>query len=380
MKHLVFEAPARLAWRETATPTLGGPGEALVRPLAVARCDLDAGILRGEAPFRGRALHWLRNHLPDRVGQRGLFRGAPFRGPFALGHECVAEVLSVGDDVTLVKRGDRVIVPFQISCGGCDRCRRGITASCTGVPPLSMYGFGDLGGRAWGGVLADVVRVPFADAMLVRAPTNVRSEWLASAGDNVADGFRTVADPLAARPGARVLVVGGGASSVGLYAVASARALGASEVRYLDHDRARLAIAERLGAVVSEGPYRKVRVPAAITVDASAAPEGLSAALLSTEPGGVCTSVGIYYDARTPFPLLGAYGIGLTFLTGRVSSRTVVPHVLALLADAKLEVGPVVTRLAAWEDAIDAMLDPGVKTVIVRRGGSDTGSASPPSE
>lgn len=225
-----------------------------------------------------------------------------------------------------------------------------------------MYGFGDLGGRAWGGVLADVVRVPFADAMLVPAPQNVRSEWLASAGDNVSDGFRTVAEPLAARPGAPVLVVGGLASSVGLYAVASARALGVRDVRYLDHDRARLGIAERLGAVAIEGPFRKARIPAPITVDASASPEGLSAAMLSTEPGGVCTSVGIYYDARTPIPLLGAYGIGLTFITGRVSSRAVVPHVLALLADAKLEVGPVTTRFAAWDDAIDAMLDPGVKT------------------
>jgi len=210
------------------------------------------------------------------------------------------------------------------------------------------------------------VRVPFADAMLVRAPENVRSEWLASAGDNVSDGFRTVADPLAARPGAPVLVVGGRASSVGLYAVASAMALGSSDVRYLDHDRTRLAIAERLGAVAIEDRYRRARVTAPITVDASASPDGLSTAMLSTEPGGVCTSVGIYYDALTPIPLLGAFGIGLTFITGRVSSRAVVPRVLALLADATLDVGPVTTRLAAWDDAIDAMLDPGVKTVIVR--------------
>jgi alcohol dehydrogenase len=381
VRHLVFEAPGPLAWHDVDAPLLDGPGEALVRPLAVARCDLDAAIVRGEAPFRGRTLHHLRNRLPDRIGQRGLFRNAPFRGPFPVGHECVAEVMAVGDEVTAVRPGDRVVVPFQISCGRCERCARGLTASCSGVPARSMYGFGDLGGRAWGGVLADVVRVPFADAMLLKAPDGVPVESLASAGDNVSDGYRTVAAPLAARPGASVLIVGGLASSVGLYSVACARALGATEVAYLDHDRARLVIAERLGARVIEGKYRTIRGPFAITVDASATPDGLAAAMLSTEPGGTCTSVGIYYDARTPTPLLGAYGIGLTFITGRVDSRSVVPSVLALLADRKLEVGPVTTRLAEWEDAIDAMLDPGTKTIIVRRSrktiSRDAGRATP---
>lgn len=65
-------------------------------------------------------------------------------------------------------------------------------------------------------------------------------------------------------------------------------------------------------------------------------------------------------------PLLGAYDIGLTFITGRVSSRAFVPHVRALLAAAKLDVEAVTTRLAAWDGAIDAILDLGVKTVVAR--------------
>jgi alcohol dehydrogenase len=363
---VVFEAPGRLSWRDVPAPELQRPGEALVRPLAVARCDLDAALLRGDAPFRGRALHWLRNHLPDRVGQRGLFRDAPFRGPFAFGHECVAEVLSTGDAVRTVEVGDRVVVPFQISCGRCERCARGLTASCAGVPERSMYGFGALGGRGWGGVLADVVRVPFADAMLVRAPAGVSAEALASAGDNVSDGHRAVAPHLAARPGARVLVVGGLATSVGLYAVACARALGSTEVSYLDSDRTRLAIAERLGARALEGRYRTVRGPFPITVDASAHPDGLAAAMMSTEPGGVCTSVGIYYARRTPVPVRGAYGIGLTFITGRVNSRAEVSAVLDLLAHARLDVTPVTTLVAPWDDALEALLEPGAKVIVTR--------------
>ena len=368
MRELVFDAPGKLHWEDVAAPVLESPGEALVRPLAVARCDLDAAVLRGQAPFRGRALHWLRNRLPERVGQRGLFRNAPFRGPYPFGHECVAEVLEVGTDVTSVSPGDRVVVPFQVSCGACERCSRGLTAACTGVPARSMYGFGELGGRAYRGVLADVVRVPFADAMLVRAPEGVPSELLASAGDNVSDGYRSVAKPLLDRPGAPVLVVGGLASSVGLYAVACAKALGSGDVRYLDHDESRLAIARRLGARALPGPYRTVREPGGfpVTVDASATAEGLAAAMLSTSPGGTCTSVGIYYEARTPVPLLGAFGIGLTFVTGRVDSRAVVPEVLALLASEKLDIGPVTSRVAPWDDAAEAMLDPGPKVVVVR--------------
>jgi alcohol dehydrogenase len=366
MREVVFDAPWRLSWREAPAPTLQGPGEALVRPRAVARCDLDAALLRGEAPFRGRALHWLRNHLPERIGQRGLFRDAPFRGPFAFGHECVAEVLSVGEAVTTVRPGDRVVVPFQISCGSCSRCQRGLTASCTGVPERSMYGFGALGGTTWGGVLTDVVRVPFADAMLVPAPTGVSDVALASAADNIADGYRTVAEHLERRPGAPVLVVGGHASSIGLYAVACARALGSTEVTYLDFDRDRLAVAERLGASVHSGRYRTLRGPFPITVDASADAKGLAAAMQSTEPGGACTSVGIYYEARTPVPLRSAYGIGLTFLTGRVHSRAVLPAVIALLAREKLDVGVVTSRVAAWEDAVDALLEPGPKVVVTR--------------
>jgi alcohol dehydrogenase len=77
-------------------------------------------------------------------------------------------------------------------------------------------------------------------------PEGASPEALASAGDNVADGYRTVAGPLRARPGAAVLIVGGGAQSVALYAVACAVALGASRVAYADDARVRLDHAARL--------------------------------------------------------------------------------------------------------------------------------------
>ena len=65
MRHLVFEGAGRLAFREAPAPALEGPGAALVRPLAVARCDLDAALVHGRAPFRSRALHRLRALWPS---------------------------------------------------------------------------------------------------------------------------------------------------------------------------------------------------------------------------------------------------------------------------------------------------------------------------
>jgi threonine dehydrogenase-like Zn-dependent dehydrogenase len=364
-RHLFFERPGHLAWRTIAAPTLERPEQALVRPLAVARCDLDAAIVDGRAPFRGRALHWLRDHLPPALGQDGLFRSAPFRGPFPFGHECVAEVLAVGEGVRTVRPGERVVVAFQIACGACDRCGRGVTASCSAVPHAATFG---LGRGDWGGVLGDVVRVPYADAMLLPAPPGVSAIDLASAGDNVADGWRTVAEPLRARPGAPVLVVGGEAASVGLYAVLAAVALGASEVAYLDPDPTRTAIAESLGARSIGRTYRRGDRAYAITVDASANPEGLAAAVLSTEPGGVCTSVGIYFATRTPFPLLPAFMNGITFHTSRVSSRAVLPDVLRAIGDGTLMPTRVTTTVAPWDDAGTAFLDPAAKVIVARPG------------
>ena len=88
----------RAAWNGARwpSPSWAGPGEALVRPLAVALCDLDHLIVQGQAPIPGE---------------------------IALGHEQVGEIVAVGDEVADHRVGERVVGPFQISCGACDFCR-----------------------------------------------------------------------------------------------------------------------------------------------------------------------------------------------------------------------------------------------------------------
>ena len=364
MQQLTFLKPGRLEWRDVRAPELTADTDALVRPLAVARCDLDVAILRGEAPFRGALLHFLRNHLPDGIGQNGIFHGAPFKGPYAFGHETVAEVIAVGDAVRTVRPGERVIVAFQISCGSCRRCRRGLTNSCETVPPRSMYGFGELGGHSWGGMLADAQRVPFADHMLTPLPAGASPVALASAGDNLCDGYRTVAPHLRNDPDARVLVVGGGAWSVGLYAAATASALGAS-VDYVDDDEARRTIATRVGARALRWSERNGE-RYAVSVDASADPDRLAYALTALEPGGVCTSVGIYYTPTTPLPLRAMYGSGVTLITGRANPSADLGAALELVSSGRLDPGAVTTTVAAWDDAAEALLEPTAKVVVAR--------------
>jgi alcohol dehydrogenase len=339
VQQLTFTGPGRLEWEEVPSPALTGDGDALVRPIAVATCDLDAAVMVGQAP------------LP---------------GPFAFGHEFVAEVAEVADGVAAAAVGDRVIVPFQISCGTCDRCRRGLTGSCDTAGAGAAYGMAPIARQEWGGALSDLVRVPYADAMLVALPPGAAPATYASVSDNVPDGWRAVAPALGSQPGAPVLVVGG-AGDVALYAAAVAVALGSDQVDYVDTDARRLGVAEAVGATaVERAPdgSRLGRYP--VTVDHSASVAGLHSALRSTEPEGTCTSTAIYFDGATPLPMLEMYTRGITFRTGRVNARAVVPEVIELVQSGRLHPELVTAGTVAWDEAATALAGLEAKTVVLR--------------
>lgn len=135
---------------------------------------------------------------------------------------------------------------------------------------------------------------------------------------------------------------------------------------YIDQDRGRLELVECLGARRIEGPPRRQGIYP-VTVDASGWPagqEGLACALRSTVPGGTCTSVTIYY-APTERPLPEMYDVGITFRTGRVNARAVLPSVLDLVASGRVQPDRIST-IVDWEAAIDAFRDPPTKLVSQR--------------
>jgi threonine dehydrogenase-like Zn-dependent dehydrogenase len=373
IQELTFIRKGRLEWREVPCPRIGGPKEALVRPIVAARCDGDGVFLFHDV---SRVLNLgVSLHLIDpAVRELGT---PPLSGPFPYGHECIGEVVEVGDDVTTLAIGQPVIVPWSISCGACATCGAGLTSHCERKSSkLAAYGFGGRAG-GWGGAVSDLLRVPHAEGMLVPLPAGLSPVDLASASDNIPDAWRTVGPHLKLRPGSPVLVVGGRASSIGLYAAGIAVAMGSSQVDYVDWDRGRLTVAASLGAHPIEvnrparwfgGAYRPRPGAYPIVVDASSRERGLQFAVRAVAPGGVCTTVGYYFRKGTPLPLWHMYLNGTRLHVGVSNARADLPAVLDLVARGKFRPQLVSTVIADWDQAAEAILDrDAIKVVVARK-------------
>lgn len=344
MRQLTYVGGTKVQWWDVPPPQIQQDTDALVEPLAVTRCDLDLAIVSGRA---------------------GL------TGPFAIGHEAAGRVVQVGDAVRSFAPGDLVIVPFQISCGTCDRCRRGHTNACTSVPYRSSYGMKFLSGVEYGGALSDLMRVPFADHMLVRQPAGHPLSQTAALADGATDGFVAVAGWLRERPGADVLVIGGAGQSVGLFAAQAALTLGATRVVYLDDHPGRRAKAAEIGAEVQAAAPGLVMDPIGlfpIVIDAAASDASLSLALRSVEPNGVCQRMYGDFTEMTPVGLRHMYGMSITLKVARVNVRAEMPTCLAHVAAGHHHPEHIITRRVRFEDAHEAILDPTIKVVFCREG------------
>lgn len=340
MRQLTCVGPGAVEWQDVPEPELQQPDDVLVRPMAVARCEIDPLLVL--------------------VGPR------PGDDGFALGHEAVAEVVAVGDAVDGLQVGHLVLPAFQLSCGACPTCRRGHTANCDAYPVLSDYGMQPLSGVEYGGMVSDLVRVPHAEAMLQPLPPGVDPVAAASVPDNVIDGYRAVAPHLAARPDADVLVACHGIPSIALYATQAALALGTGSVTFASDDPRALALAERLGATVEETDFARPKARHPLVVDAGVRPQGLQYAIRATEPEGVCHSVSYYAEGPVELPLGRMYTLGIQFAVGRAHSAALLPEVLALVAAGTLQPAGVTTAVVDWEDAASAFTADTIKPVILR--------------
>jgi len=238
MRALTYDGPYRVKVRNKPEPRIEHPQDGIVRVTSAAICGSD--------------LHLLHGLIPDtRIGS-------------TFGHEFTGVVEEVGPSVQGVGRGDRVMLPFQIFCGGCYYCARGLTSSCENTNPATdvgcgIYGYSHTMGGYDGGQ-AEYVRVPFIGVDAEKIPDDVEDLDALPLTDAFSTGYQA-AEMCELKGGETVLVLGCG--PVGLFAMWSAWAMGAGRVIAVDHLDYRLEFA-RNWLSVETLDFREVDIVTAI--------------------------------------------------------------------------------------------------------------------
>src|SRR4029077_270465 len=214
MRAVTYQAPGEVRIDEVADPELTSPDEAIIAIEATGVCGSDLHIFHGRVPVD-----------PGTT----------------IGHEYVGTVTAVGDAVTRVAVGDRVLGTFLVACGSCANCLRGDYHRCERGRTFGHgKNLGDLGGTP-----ADPALIPFADMTLRKVPEGMSAETALFAGDVGGTGYHAIAHA-GMREGDSVAVLG--LVPVGLCAVQAAVAGGATQVFAVDSVEQRLDLAGRFGA------------------------------------------------------------------------------------------------------------------------------------
>jgi alcohol dehydrogenase len=338
MKRMVFVRPGHLEWEDHPDPIIEGAEEAIVRPIVMGRCDLDVLYVNGQMP---------------------LGSGEP------IGHEIIGEVVSLGDAAAQAfDAGEIVMVAAQISCGRCRQCVRGQTGRCERVPLGASYGMGRVGG--FGGAVSDLVKVPFAKAMMTKVPKNSDITSMIGLADMATDAWRAVGPQLEARPGGTVLVIGASVPVISLYAAGLAVCLGASRVVYIDDDTERMEISQKYGAEAYSNLEDVDNSIFDIVVDAGMDQNKLLQAIRACGPAGQLTSVAPPF-VSPELPLLESYNKGLTWEIGRPNcsfGRAPALNAWSCCGFKPELVGP---KVFDYEDAPEAWLDPAPYVAVQRQ-------------
>jgi threonine dehydrogenase-like Zn-dependent dehydrogenase len=278
-----------------------------------------------------------------------------------MGHEFMGEIVEVGRNVKNVKVGDRVVVPFPISCGRCGACEAGAYTLCENSNPNAyiaeklmghsssgMFGYSHLTGGYAGGQ-AEYARVPFADVGPLKVPEGLTDEQVLFLSDILPTGYMG-AEMCGIRPGDTVAVWGCG--PVGQFAIASAYLLGAERVIAIDRFPYRLDMArEKAGAITIN--YEEVDSVIDVLKDITAGrgpdhcidavgveghshgvmfmhdkmkqalrmqpdrPIALREAIMSCANGGTVSVIGVYAGLIDKFPMNAVMNRSLTIKTGQ---------------------------------------------------------------
>lgn len=314
-----------------------------------------------------------------------------------LGHEFMGEVVETGSAVKKLKKGDRVVVPFTISCGKCFFCQKGLWSACDNTNPnaetaAALYGFSGaglfgyshmMGGYAGG--QAEYVRVPFADVGPIKIPDGLTDEQVLFLSDIFPTGYMA-AENCNIQPGDTVAVWGCG--PVGQFAIKSAYLLGAERVIAIDDVPGRLELARREGkaevlnfddediydkisamtgglgpdacidavgleahGATIDALYDRVKTALYLATDRSHA---LRQAIRVCRKGGTVSVPGVYGGFLDKFPFGAAFAKGLTFKMGQTNVHNYLEPLLKLIEDGKIDPSFVITHRVGLNDAATA--------------------------
>jgi threonine dehydrogenase-like Zn-dependent dehydrogenase len=348
-------------------PQIEAPRDAIVKVSSCAICGSDLHLFDGMMP--------------------GMKAGD------ILGHEFMGEVVEVGPGNQALKVGDRVVVPFTITCGECDQCRRGYFSVCErsnrnkaladrvfGHGTAGLFGYSHLTGGYPGGQ-AEYVRVPFADCGPLKVPDSLSDEQVLFLGDIFPTGWQA-AVACDIELGDTVAVWGAG--PVGQFAVRSAVLLGAKQVVCIDNVPERLAMARAGGAIPinfdeegvidrlaelthGKGPEKCIdavgmEAHSTRSID-SMVDRAKQAALLGTDrphvlremiyvcrPGGVLSVPGVYGGVVDKLPFGALMNKGLTLRTGQTHVARWTQDLLRRIEEGQIDPSFVVTHSVGLEE------------------------------
>ena len=333
MRAVTFQGPGEIRIDEKPDPEVSDPGEALVRVSATGVCGSDLHIYHGRVQIE-----------PG----------------FTIGHEYVGVVEAVGDDVTTVKPGDRVLGTYCTACGNCFHCRRAEFHKCDNG---RVFGHGALLGDLQG-TQADLTLIPNADLTLRVVPDGMDDDTALFAGDVAGTGYHAIygdsAHPDPLEPGAAVAVLGLG--PVGLSAVQFAVASGAGAVVAVDSVAERLQVAEAFGAIpvhlTEEDPRATVKSLTGgrgvdLAVDAVGDPRALEMAIRLLRKCGTLSIPGVYAErAEVHMGLLWIKALNVR--SGHANVIGHVDRVISMLEAGVIDPAPLVTHHMGLDDAAEA--------------------------
>jgi alcohol dehydrogenase len=317
MKALVYHGPGERSWDEVADPQIRQPTDAIVRIDASTICGTDLHILKGDVP----------------AVQPGTI----------LGHEAVGRVVEVGDAVTTLEPGDRVLVSCITSCGRCRFCKESRYGLCTG-------GGGWILGHLIDGLQAELARVPFAETSVYKVPDELSDEQVLFLADILPTSFEVGVLNGRVQPGDTVAIVGAG--PIGLAAILTAKLYTPGRIISIDLTPSRLEKALEFGADVAidnahEDAVERVMqltggLGADVVIEAVGTPETFELCTELVRPGGHVANVGVHGHPVT-LHLETLWIRGVTIMTGLVDTFST-PRLLELVSTGRLDATPFATH------------------------------------